>query len=52
MIASASGGIEPLFGLVFSRLILDGTEMLEVNEIFKNYMKKWRVNSLPVNVLY
>lgn len=38
MIASASGGIEPLFGLVFSRLILDGTEMLEVNEIFKNYM--------------
>ena len=38
MIASASGGIEPLFGLVFSRLIMDGTEMLEVNEIFKNYM--------------
>ena len=38
MIASASGGIEPLFGLVFSRLIMDGTEMLEVNKIFKNYM--------------
>lgn len=38
MIASASGGIEPLFGLVFSRLILDGTEMLEVNPIFKEYM--------------
>ena len=38
MIASASGGVEPLFGLVFSRLIMDGTEMLEVNEIFKNYM--------------
>ena len=37
MIASASGGIEPLFGLVFSRLILDGTEMLEVNPIFKQY---------------
>lgn len=40
MIASASGGIEPLFGLVFSRLIMDGTEMLEVNEIFKDYMIK------------
>lgn len=38
MIAGASGGIEPLFGLVFSRLILDKTEMLEVNPIFKDYM--------------
>lgn len=38
MIASASGGIEPLFGLVFSRLIMDGTEMLEVNPIFKEFM--------------
>lgn len=38
MIAGASGGVEPLFGLVFSRLIMDGTEMLEVNPIFKNYM--------------
>ena len=38
MIAGASGGIEPLFGLVFSRLILDNTEMLEVNPIFKDYM--------------
>ncbi len=38
MIAGASGGVEPLFGLVFSRLIMDGTEMLEVNPIFKDYM--------------
>ena len=38
MIAGASCGIEPLFGLVFSRLILDNTEMLEINPIFKNYM--------------
>ena len=37
MIASASGGVEPLFGLVFSRLIMDGTEMLEINPIFKDY---------------
>ena len=40
MIAAASGGIEPLFGLVFSRLIMDGTEMLEINPIFKEYMIK------------
>lgn len=40
MIASASGGVEPLFGLVFSRLIMDGTEMFEVNPIFKEYAVK------------
>lgn len=40
MIASASCGIEPIFGLVFSRLILDKTEMFEVNPIFENYMKQ------------
>ena len=45
MIAGASGGIEPLFGLVFSRLILDNTEMLEINPIFKNYMIKLNLYS-------
>ncbi len=40
MIASASGGIEPLFGLVFMRNVMDGTEMLEVNPIFKDYAIK------------
>lgn len=39
MIAGASGGIEPLFGLVFSRLIMDGTQLLEVNPVFEKYMK-------------
>lgn len=38
MIAGVSCGIEPLFGLVFSRFILDGVNMLEINPIFKNYM--------------
>lgn len=45
MIAGASGGIEPLFGLVFLRLILDNTEMLEINPIFKNYMIKHNLYS-------
>lgn len=45
MIAGTSGGIEPLFGLVFSRLILDNTEMLEINPIFKNYMIKHNLYS-------
>lgn len=39
MIASASGGIEPLFGLVFSRNVMDGTEMLEINPVFEEYAK-------------
>ncbi len=39
MIASASGGVEPLFGLVFGRCVMDGTEMLEINPIFKDYME-------------
>lgn len=45
MIASASGGVEPLFGLVFSRLIMDGTEMLEINPIFKDYAVKHGIYS-------
>ncbi len=40
MIASASGGVEPLFGLVFMRNVMDGTELLEVNPIFKEYAIK------------
>jgi len=40
MIASASGGVEPLFGLVFQRMVMDGTEMFEINPIFKDYMLK------------
>src|SRR5574344_350754 len=37
MIASASGGVEPLFGLVFVRNVMDGTEMMEINPVFEKY---------------
>ena len=40
MIASASGGVEPLFGLVFFRNVMDGTEMLEINPVFEKYAKE------------
>lgn len=40
MIASASGGVEPLFALVFVRNVMDGTEMIEVNSIFEERCKK------------
>ncbi|MDD3238416.1 MAG: adenosylcobalamin-dependent ribonucleoside-diphosphate reductase [Candidatus Gastranaerophilales bacterium] len=40
MIASASGGVEPLFGLVFMRDVMDGTRMPEVNPTFEKYAKQ------------
>ncbi len=40
MIAGCSGGIEPLFGLVFTRDIMDGTILLEINPIFEDYAKE------------
>ncbi len=40
MIASASGGVEPLFGLVFIRDVMDGTVMVEANAIFEKYAKE------------
>lgn len=40
MIANCSGGVEPLFSLVFMRKIMDGTELFEANQNFKNYAKK------------
>ena len=40
MIAGCSGGVEPLFALVFTRDIMDGTRMNEVNPIFEKYAKE------------
>lgn len=40
MIASASGGVEPLFGLVFIRDVMDGTIMVEVNPVFEKYARE------------
>lgn len=41
MIANASGGVEPLFGLVFMRKIMDGIELPEVNPVFEKYAKEY-----------
>ena len=35
IIAGCSSGIEPLFAIVYTRRILDGTEMLEVHPLFE-----------------
>lgn len=40
MIAEASSGIEPLYALVYSKHVLDGTELLYVNRFFEEDIKK------------
>lgn len=40
IIAECSSGVEPIFGYVFVRNIMDGTEMLEVNLVLKNELEK------------
>lgn len=40
MIAGASGGVEPLFALVFTRHIMDGTNLLEINPLFEKVAKE------------
>jgi ribonucleoside-diphosphate reductase alpha chain len=40
MIASASSGIEPIFALVYTKTVMDGVELVEVNNFFKNALQK------------
>ncbi len=40
ILAGCSGGIEPVFSLAFYRHILEGKEMIEVNEPFKQYAQQ------------
>ncbi|GAG22495.1 unnamed protein product, partial [marine sediment metagenome] len=40
MLAECSSGIEPLFAVSFIKRVLDGKELLYVNEHFKNAMKE------------
>ncbi len=40
IIAGCSSGVEPVFGYVFIRNIMDGTEMIEVNPILKEELTR------------
>ncbi len=40
IIAGCSGGVEPVFGYVFIRNVMDGTELIEVNPILEEKLKK------------
>lgn len=44
IIAGASGGIEPLFGVVFFRNIMDGTEMVECHPMFQKWAASQELN--------
>jgi ribonucleoside-diphosphate reductase alpha chain len=45
MIADTSSGIEPLYALVFTKHVLDGTELLYVNPFFEEALKKEGIHS-------
>jgi len=40
IIAGCSSGVEPLFAISYIRNVMDGTELLEVNPLFKEVAKK------------
>ncbi len=40
IISSCSSGIEPLFALAFTRTVMDGTALLEVNPLFKEIARE------------
>jgi ribonucleoside-diphosphate reductase alpha chain len=45
MIVDASSGIEPLYALVYTKHVLDGSELLYVNRHFEAELKKHGLNS-------
>ena len=45
IIAGASGGIEPVFALVFTRNVMDNTQMLEVHPQFLEWLKAHQLDS-------
>lgn len=40
MMATATSGIEPIFALVYTKTVMDGTELVEVNRHFKEALEK------------
>lgn len=39
MIAGTTSGIEPVFSLVFTKNVLDGAQLLEINPVFENFIR-------------
>ena len=45
IISNASSGIEPLFALAYSRNVMDGTRLLEVNPLFRDALDERKIYS-------
>lgn len=45
MICSASSGVEPLFAIAYTKTVMDGTSLIEVNPLFEDYAKKYEFYS-------
>jgi ribonucleoside-diphosphate reductase alpha chain len=45
MICGASSGVEPLFAVAYTKTVMDGTSLIEVNPIFEEYAKKYNFYS-------
>ena len=41
MICSASSGVEPLFAVAYTKTVLDGTALIEVNPLFEAFAKEY-----------
>jgi len=41
MICGASSGIEPLFAVAFTKTVMDGTSLIEVNPLFEKYARDY-----------
>lgn len=41
MICSASSGVEPLFAVAYTKTVMDGTALIEVNPLFEEYARKY-----------
>jgi len=45
MICSASSGVEPLFAVAYTKTVLDGTALIEVNPLFEAFANEYGFNS-------
>ncbi|NMA68084.1 MAG: vitamin B12-dependent ribonucleotide reductase [Desulfitobacterium sp.] len=45
MICGASSGVEPLFAVAYTKTVMDGTSLVEVNPIFQSYAEEYGFNS-------
>lgn len=45
MICGASGGVEPLFAVAFTKTVMDGTSLVEVNPLFEEYARQYEFYS-------